>query len=147
MQRRKFLSLGIVTTLVVPFSLGAIDYRVEKPKAWTANKVDSAIKALYGDVKPTETKEITLKTPRVAAGGSGVKLGIKSSLKLNSLAIFQDVNPEATVAVFTVHDDVNYDLKVKMAKSGTVIVVGEGQDGEFYMAAKKVEVAQTSCEG
>jgi len=149
MQRRKFLRLGITTTLVMPFSLAAIDYRAKNPEAWTAHTVDDAITALYGEIKLEESKKISIITPKVAASGANVSVKIKTDLSLKSLALFQDTNPESAVAVFTVHshEELHYSVKIKMAKSGNLTVVGQGVDGKYYQVTQKIEVAQTSCEG
>jgi len=149
MQRRKFLGLSMVTALAIPFSLGAMDYRVEKPEMWIAKSVEDAIQALYGEVELEETKKISLTLPKVAGNGSKVTVKIKASLPLNSLALFQDTNPESAVAVFSVHsaEELHYTVNIKMAKSGTIFLVAEGDDGKYYRVAKALEVAQTSCEG
>jgi len=49
MNRRNFLGLGlgVAAATLVPSSLSAIDFRATKPKAFSAKKVDEAIKALF----------------------------------------------------------------------------------------------------
>ena len=149
MKRRKFLGLGIVAAAaVVPGTLSAIDYRETKPKTWTAHDVDSAIEALYGKVK-LEEKGIKLKVPKVANNGGAIPVVIKSDLDAKSVAIFQNVNPESTVAVYTLPEGgiINYLLKIKMKRSGDITIVVEGRDGKFYSITKSLEVALGGCEG
>jgi len=148
MKRRNFLGLGLATLATLPAALSAVDFRKEKPDTWTAHTQDDAIKKLYGDIKPEE-KGIKLKAPDVANNGGAIPVSVKSDIDAKTVAIFQDANPEATVAVFTVPEGqpVNYSLKIKMKKSGTVTVVVEGRDGKFYSAKKTLQVALGGCEG
>ncbi len=148
MKRRNFLGLGIATLATLPAALSAVDFRKEKPDTWTAHSVDDAIKKLYGDIK-TEEKGIKLKTPEVANNGGQIPVSIKSDIDAKTVAIFQDVNPEATVGVFTVPEGqpVDYSIKIKMKKSGSITVIVEGRDGKFYSTKKSLQVALGGCEG
>ncbi len=149
MERRKFLSLGLAAVAFIPASLSAVDFRKEKPDAWKAKTVDDAIKALYGDIKPEESG-LSIKVPKIASNGGAIPVGMKSDVQLKSLALFQDSNPESAVAVFTIPADVkkvNYMTKIKMAKSGSITLVGEGTDGKFYKVNKSLQVALGGCEG
>jgi sulfur-oxidizing protein SoxY len=149
MERRKFLGLGLAAVALVPASLSAVDFRKEKPDAFTAHNVTDSIKALYGDVKAEESDKLTVKAPDIASNGGAIPVTIKSSLDLKSLAIFQDANPESAVAVFTIPAGaiVNYMTKIKMKGSGEITIIAEGKDGKFYKASKKLEVALGGCEG
>lgn len=149
MNRRKFLTMSMVTALALPLGAWATDYRVEKPTAWTAKKVDDAVKALYGDVKLIESKEVTLKMPKVVASGKSISVGIKSTLDAKSVSLFQDVNPESAVAVWSVpeHGIVNYSIKIKLKSNAVVTVVVEGKDGHFYTTKHSIIVSGGGCEG
>lgn len=148
MERRKFLGLGLAAVALAPATLSALDYRKEKPAAWTAQKVDEAIKALYGDIKAEETG-IKLNVPKIASNGGAVPVKVKSDIAMKSLTILQDANPESAVATFTMDENTIVDLmvKIKMGESGSITIIGEGQDGKFYSATKKLEVALGGCEG
>ncbi len=148
MKRRNFLGLGLATIATLPAALSAIDFRKEKPDTWTAHTVEDSIKKLYGDIK-LEEKDVKLKAPDVASNGGAIPVSVKSSVDAKTVAIFQDVNPESTVAVYTVPEGqpVDYAIKIKMKKSGTITVVVEGKDGKFYSAKKTLEVALGGCEG
>ena len=150
MDRRKFLGLGMAALALVPAtSLHALDFRKEKPDTWTAHSVDDAIKALYGDAKATESKDITLKAPKVASNGGAIPVTIKTSIDAKSVAMFQDANPESAVAVWTVPEGgtVNYTTKIKMKKSGTITVIVEDKEGKLHSATNTLEVALGGCEG
>ena len=149
MERRKFLGLGLAAIALVPAGLSAKDFRADKPTTWKAKSVDEAIKALYGDIKAEESG-LSIKVPKIASNGGAIPVGMKSDVQLKSLALFQDSNPEAAVAVFTIPADVkkvNYMTKIKMAKTGSITLVGEGTDGKFYKVNKSLQVALGGCEG
>ena len=148
MNRRKFLSVSMVAAVVAPASLSAIDFRATKPDAWTAHTVADAIKALYGDVK-LEESGVKIKAPKVASNGGAIPVTIKSDISAKTVALFQDANPEAAVAVYTVTESsvIDYTTKIKMKVTGKVTAVVEGKDGKFYTASQAIEVALGGCEG
>ncbi|MEA3434014.1 MAG: thiosulfate oxidation carrier protein SoxY [Campylobacterota bacterium] len=151
MNRRKFFGYfgaAAAALAVLPSSLSAEDYRKLKPKAWEAHTVDDAIKALYGTTEMIE-KDVKLKLPKVASNGGAVPLKFSTKIPAKTVAVFQDANPEAAVAVYTVgkYDMTSYSLKIKMGKSGTVTIVVEGLDGKLYVAKQSLEVAAGGCEG
>ena len=157
MERRKFLGLGIMAIAALPATLSAIatiDFRATKPDVWTAKKVDPAIKALFGDIKPEE-KGVKVNAPAVAANGGGVPVSIKSDISAKTVAVFQDMDPESAVAVFNVPENgiVDYFMKIKLKATdenggkGTITAVLEGTDGKFYVGKKTLDVAKGGCEG
>jgi sulfur-oxidizing protein SoxY len=145
-MKKTMLSLVAVAAMTV--SLSATDYRAEKPDAWTAKTVPTAIKALYGEITPADG-DIKLKAPKVASNGGAIPVSVKTDIPAKSVAIFQDANPEAAVAVFTVPEGANADfsMKIKMKKSGTITAIVEGKDGKFYSTKLSLEVALGGCEG
>lgn len=151
MQRRKFLSLSILTAVaaVVP-AANAEDFRATKPTVWTAHTVDDAVMAMYG-TKDTIVSGVTVTMPDVAANGGAVPLNVKSDIDAKSVAIFQNANPEAAVAAFTVHENsiIDYDLKIKLKSNGTPLMVTaivEGKDGKLYSSTKTLTVALGGCD-
>ena len=151
MQRRKFLSLvgmGALALSVAPAAVRAADYRKMKPAVWSAHTVDEAIKALYGTTATTESG-VKLIAPDVAANGGAIPVDVKSDIDAKTVAVFQDANPESAVIVYDVgeYGIIDYSIKIKMGKSGTITVVVEGKDGKLYSAKKTLEVALGGCEG
>jgi sulfur-oxidizing protein SoxY len=148
MDRRKFMSLSIVAAAVLPASLSAVDWRATKPDTWTAHTVADAVKALYGDIQPEE-KGVNVKAPKVASNGGAIPVTVSSDIAAKTVAVFQDANPEATVCVFDVQEGgiVDYMMKIKMKKSGTITAIVEGTDGKFYVGKVTLEVALGGCEG
>lgn len=153
MQRRQFLGLGLVAVVatVVPSTLLAQDYRTTNPNTWTAHAVNDAVQALYGTTQTIE-EGITVITPDVASDAGGVPVTITSNLSGKSLAVFQDTNPESTVAVFTLNENSIIDFKtnIKLKSDGskpvTVTVILEGNDGKLYSGTKTLIVPTGGCD-
>jgi sulfur-oxidizing protein SoxY len=145
-MKKTMLSLAAVAAMTV--SLSATDYRADKPDAWTAHDVPTAIKALYGEITPAEG-DIKLKAPKVASNGGAIPVSVKTDIPAKSIALLQDANPESTVAVWTVPEgtQADFSLKIKMKKSGTITAIVEGTDGKFYSKTLSLEVALGGCEG
>jgi len=148
MERRKFLGLGLAAVAAVPGMVYAKDERKEKPDAWKAKTVKDAVEKLYGSITPVE-KNVKVKAPKVASNGGQIPVTIKSDIDAKSVAFFQDVNPEKLVAVWDIPEGqpVDFSLKIKMKKSGTITAIVEGKDGKFYSGKQSLEVALGGCEG
>lgn len=150
MKRRKFLSLGAVAAAasVLPASLSATDFRATAPKAWEAPTSKEAIEAMFG-TSVTVEGNIEIKAPKLAENGGAVPIGIKSTLELTTIALFQDANPRSAVVVFELGEGGVVDLqtKIKMRKTANVTIVAKGKDGKLYSATQKVEVSIGGCGG
>lgn len=150
MERRKFLGFGIVAAAVAmaPLTVSAEDYRKSKPDVWTAHTMDDAIMKMYGSNTLVE-QGVTLTAPDVAANGGAVPVSFSSDIAAKSVAVFQSSNPEAAVCAYTLNENsvIDFDIKIKLKQSGTIIVVVEGNDGKLYAAKKNLNVALGGCEG
>lgn len=150
MNRRNFLGLGlgaIAVSMAAPSTLSAVNFRETKPKAWTATKVDVGMNEIFGTTSTTKGK-VKLKAPDIAENGAVIPVTVSSKLAGSKVAIFQDANPESTVAVFTVPAGgiIDYSVRIKMAKTGTVTAVVE-EGGKLYSASKLVKVTIGGCGG
>jgi len=150
MKRRNFIGLGLsaLAVSVVPSSLSAIDFRATKPSAWKAKKVNSAIKEIFGTSKVSKGK-VKLKAPDIAENGAVIPVTVSSKLSGKVVALFQDANPEAAVAVFTVPAGgiIDYSIRIKMRKTGNVTAVVQDKNGKLYSASKVVKVTIGGCGG
>jgi len=153
MNRRKFLGLGLglgAAAVMLPSSLSAINFRETKTSAFEGPKshtVDESMKELYGTSKTTVGK-VKLKALDIAENGAVVPIHVSSKLAGKTVSVFQDANPESLVAVFTVPENgvIDYKLRIKMAKTGTVTAVV--QDGTtLFSASKMVKVTAGGCGG
>ncbi len=149
MNRRNFIGLGLgaLAFAAIPSNLKAIDFRKTKPKAWTATKVDEAVKELFGTDK-TVDGGIKLKAPDIAENGAVIPVSFSTKLDASKVAVFQDANPEATVAVFTIPESaiIDYGIRIKMAKTGTVTVIAE-VGGKLHKVSKLIKVTMGGCGG
>ena len=153
MNRRKFLGLGLglgVAAVITPATMSATDFRETKPGAWrgpNALKIDTAMTELYGTSTTIESG-VKLKAPAIAENGAVVPLTISSKLAGATVAVFQDANPEALVAVYTVPAGgiIEYKLRIKMATTGKVVAV-VNVDGKLHSATKNVKVTAGGCGG
>ncbi len=148
MNRRNFLGLGlgVLAVSMAPSTLSAVDFRKDKPNAWTADKVDIAIKEIFGTNATSEGK-VKLKAPDIAENGAVIPITV-SAKSGSKVAILQDANPETLVAVFTVPKGgiLDYSVRIKMAKTGNVYAIVEDA-GKLYKASKQVKVTIGGCGG
>ena len=157
MERRKFLGLGLGAAAIslAPMSLLAKEYRKELPKVWAIKNggkaddmapVNEAIKAVFGNDK-TEDGKIKLKAPDIAENGAVVPVSFALD-KATKVALFQTANPETLVAIWDIPEAgiPDYGVRIKMKKTGSVIVVAE-VDGKLYKASKVVKVTAGGCGG
>ena len=151
MDRRKFLSFAgsAIALSVIPMNLNAEDYRKLKPSVWEAHNIDDATKALYGLKTPIESDQIKVNVPKINSSGAAVPVKFETSLDAKTIALFQDANPESAVAVYdiSIYDLKKYEVKIKLEKDCTVMVLVEGTDGNIYMAKATTKVAAGGCEG
>jgi len=151
MDRRNFLTFAgsVLALSVIPMNLSAEDYRKLKPKVWTAHTIDDATKALYGMKTPIESDQIKITVPKINSSGAAVPVKFETSLDAKTVALFQDANPESAVGVYdvTLYDMKKYEVRVKLEKDCTVMVLVEGTDGNIYMAKATTKVAAGGCEG
>ena len=149
MNRRKFLGLSTVVAAaaLVPSSLSAVNFTKTKPKAFSASKVDEALKELFGTSKTTEGK-VKIKAPDIAENGAVIPVSVSSKLAGKTVVVFQEANPTATCAVYTVPANgiIDYSLRIKMLKTANVVAVVE-VDGKLYSAKKTVKVTIGGCGG
>lgn len=151
MNRRNFLNFAgsLVAISVIPMGLKAEDYRKLKPLVWEAHTIDDATKAMYGLKEVIESDQVKISVPKINSSGAAVPVKFETSIDAKTVALFQDANPESAVAVYEVnkYDLKKYEVKIKMAESGTIMVLVEGKDGKIYMAKATTEVAAGGCEG
>ena len=153
MDRRKFLGVGLAAfaAIVAPGTdLMAVDFRATKPKAWEVEKTADGIKALFGNGGLKQSKKLSFKAPKLAENGGSIPITVKSSLDLESIALFQDANPRCLSCVFSVPAGaiIEYDFRIKMRQTAFVTVVGkERGTGTLYMETKEIDVSIGGCGG
>jgi len=152
MNRRNFLgTFGAMAALsaLAPSTLSAVNYRNTTPKAFSATKVDAAMKALFGTTATTNSG-VKVKAPNIAENGAVIPVSFETKkLNVKRIAVFQDANPEATVMVVDIPPRaiVDYSIRIKMQKTGNVTVVAETTDGKLHSAVAEVKVTIGGCGG
>ncbi len=150
MNRRNFLGLGVgvLAVTMIPANLSAANFRTSHPKLWDATKVESAMQELFGTSSAIEGK-VKLKAPDIAENGAVIPVSVSTKLKATKVAIFQDANPESTVAVFSVPKDgiIDYSIRIRLAKTGTITAVAQTADGKLYKSSKLTKVTIGGCGG
>lgn len=132
-------------------SLSALDFRKTKPEAWEKSTLNEAAIALYGEKKFSTIRKSTnveLIVPKhIVQDQYNIPVGIKSNIMAKSVAIFQDANPKALVAVFNIYDNnpVDFEINIKMEFKGTLFAVVEGADDELYYTRVFVDVLCLPC--
>lgn len=151
MERRNFLSMGVVAAAAVllPAGLQAVNFRETKAEAWKAEKSPEAIKAMFGDGKLEATDKIKMTAPKLAENGGSIPIKLKSDLDIETIAFFQDANPRSATVVFSVPEGqkVNYSFRVKMRQTAYVTVVAKTKDGKLHTLNKEIDVSIGGCGG
>ena len=127
----------------------------KKPKTYP-NKIES-IKKLFGDITLIEDG-IQLIAPKLAENGGSIPINIRSDVKFKSIALFMKIRKDEYYS-FTKHCGeetgfnlisqwfvtpyslANFELRIKMRNHGTVLVVLEADNGNFYTIKQKVDVS------
>lgn len=151
MNRRDFLkisTLGAASLVLAPTLLNADDFRKSTPKVWTATKIDAGLNEIFGKTN-VNMGGIKLNAPDIAENGAVIPVSFESDLKFTKIAILQDANPESVVAIVTPNKRSigEYSFRIKMAKTGNVVVVGQTEDGVLHKVEKTVKVTIGGCGG
>jgi Ca-activated chloride channel homolog len=138
---RRFLPIVFIISLTTVFAVSKSN--------WSATSVNDAMQQLFGSSKARLDSRVILKAPKVAANGGSVSVYVSTTIDAKRVALFQDANPSALVVVWNVTKSTipNFEIKIKMAQSGTLTAVVEGKDGKLYKAEQKVEIALGGCDG
>jgi sulfur-oxidizing protein SoxY len=152
MERRKFLSVGLVAAAAVlaPVTqLNAVNFRETKAEAWKAEKSPEAIKALFGDAPLEPTDKIKMVAPKLAENGGSIPITLKSDLDIETVAFFQDANPRSATVVFSIPEGqkLNYSFRIKMRQTAFVTVVAKTKDGKLLTLNKEIDVSIGGCGG
>ena len=143
------LMISIITDVVKKYKTQVQnkEAKLQSLNKTLSTKVEEGIKEIFGTTTATEGK-VKLKAPDIAENGAVIPVTVSSKLAGSKVAIFQDANPESTVAVFTVPKGgiIDYSVRIKMAKTGVVTAIVEDA-GKLYKASKTVKVTIGGCGG
>jgi len=142
--------LGLLFLLSFSF-LGAKDYHLSNEKAWKPSNINKAAIALYGEKKFSRIKKslnIELIVPTaVVRDPQSVAIRVRTNIPAKSIAIFQNANPSALVAVFHIENFEKTDLEIplRMERKGTVFAVIESMSGVLYYRRAFIDVLCLPC--
>jgi sulfur-oxidizing protein SoxY len=144
LSRRTALK-GILATTVLPTVVMA-DW---PQKAFEANTVDDAIKALFESQDVEESQNITIDAPKIAENGAVVPIEIKADFaKVDSITIIGDKNPVPLIGQFNFFDNAEGYVKTRIKLGGTSNVVAVVKaEGKLYVARRAVKVTLGGCGG
>ncbi len=128
-----------------------VDYRIQKPKVWSATTINEAIRQFYGNVKFREG-EFSVKMPKLAVNGGSVPIKVESQKELESILVLADGDVNKAVIAFHVPlgQKANYDFRFKARDFGErrAVIVGKGRDGKYYKTVHPFEIAgPPTCDG
>ncbi|ABK45488.1 thiosulfate-binding protein SoxY [Magnetococcus marinus MC-1] len=133
--------------------LGVAAVSAQPGKLWAAENVMDSIKAKMGGSDVTEGK-VVLSTPDTAENGSLVRVPIKVDHPMEpgnfieSVGIFVDNNPAPFIAKFDFKPElggVDFEVRIKIAKTSPLRVVAKSNTGKLYAAVKNINVAEGGC--
>jgi len=152
--RRTFLQTGMTAcTVAIAASAGLLTPRAVLaawPKnAFEARSVSDAIKALAGNNKPVNSKDITIEAPDIAENGAVVSVTVKSRLPKTeqiSVLVPENSTPLCASYLLTEQTDSFITGRIKMRKTSDVIAVVKA-DGKLLTAKQAVKVTLGGCGG
>lgn len=152
--RRTFLQTGMTAcTVAIAASAGLLTPRAVLaawPKnAFEARSVSDAIKALAGNNKPVNSKDITIEAPDIAENGAVVSVTVKSKLPKTeqiSVLVPENSTPLCASYLLTEQTDSFITGRIKMRKTSDVIAVVKA-DGKLLTAKQAVKVTLGGCGG
>ncbi|TDY02501.1 thiosulfate oxidation carrier protein SoxY [Thiohalophilus thiocyanatoxydans] len=118
-------------------------------KAFTAEKMDTALSELVGGTELIESDKITLKTPDIAENGAVVSVTVRTELPdAESISIYVPVNTSPLTASYELTDKFDGEIsgRIKMAETSDVIAVVQA-GGKLYSAKREVKVTLGGCGG
>ncbi len=152
----KRVQLSILTSVFLllgsPHLLVAQESTITEVKAYQEVSITSAIQALFGHVNVIPDPRVILEAPQIASNGAAVPVRIRTTIPARRIALFQDANPKALVAVWELHKKsvADFEIKIKLRSDGnpkTIRAVVEGTDGRLYYSDVQIQIALGGCDG
>jgi len=153
MKRRNFLKGTVASGMLgVAASAGLLTPRIIlaawPESAFSATKMDDALKALHGSASLSESGDINIKAPDIAENGAVVPITVTTSMPAESISIYVKENPSPLACTYQLGDTTEGDVstRIKMGKTSDVIAVVKS-GGKLHSATKVVKVTIGGCGG
>jgi sulfur-oxidizing protein SoxY len=151
MERRKFIGLGLAGVAAAAIqTVSKADLLKEHPNAFSDKTTDSALKDLYGTSTTTKNDKVDLKVPDIAENGAAVPVTVSTTIpNPKTMSIIIDGNPRPLAVAWEIPEGTlpEFSTRIKMRKTGKVILVVEDKDGKLYSMTKQVKVTVGGCGG
>ncbi len=118
-------------------------------KAFDAESLADAVKAIAGSAETVDSKEISVEAPDIAENGAVVSVTVKSkAAKTEQISILVPENANPLCASYVTTDAVDGFVtgRIKMRKTSDVIAVVKA-NGKLLTAKKPVKVTLGGCGG
>jgi sulfur-oxidizing protein SoxY len=124
-----------------------------RPAAATPEEMAAAIKAFTGGAAPAQGK-VMLEVAPLVDNGNTVPITVRVESPMTAgdhvaaIAVFNERNPETSVAVFTLGaraGKAEVSTRIRMATSQKLVAVARMSDGSFWMHSADVVVALAAC--
>lgn len=154
MKRRRLLKSSMAaTTLALAAGVGLLKPVRLIASTWpdaalTADDVDDAIRAIFGEGEIQESDEVTLSAPIQAENGGVVPIQVSTRLPVERIAIVAEKNPVPMVSVLDVHGSIGgvYSVRIKMSETSPVhCIVRSG--GALFRTSQEIKVTVGGCGG
>ena len=149
-RRKFFVNLGKTAGyLALVASLPQLAWAKWNEKAFTANSLDAAIKAKYGDLPLADNAAVKLKAPAIAENGAVVPIKVKTDIaNVKNISLFVKDNPAPLVTTLHLGKTslADVQIRIRMGKTSEVIAIVEA-DGKLHRASQQVKVTIGGCGG
>lgn len=149
--RRSFLDLagytaasGIVVLTLAPLAAEA-----------TPQSVQKSIEKTFGK-KPLKSGKVSLTMPEIAENGNVVPLGVAVDSPMTAedhvteVRLYADGNPLPDIANYRFgphNGKVDFSLRIRLAKTQNIVAVATMNNGDSYIARRKIKVTIGGCGG
>lgn len=143
------LGVGVLGVAASAGLLSAQNVFAAWPKAaFSAKKIDAAVKAAMGSASMTNSNKIKIKAPPIAENGAEVGITVSSTLpSVDSMSILVKKNASPMAGNFVLKGaDPFIRTRIKIAKTSDVIAVVRS-GGKLFTTKREVKVTIGGCGG
>lgn len=139
--------------LILSGGAGLLVLALPSARALARPSLQEAVSGFTGG-KPIQTGKVTLDVPPLVENGNavGVTVAVESPMTASDhvrrIALFNEKNPQADVAVFTLGPRAGrarIATRIRLATSQTLIAVAELSDGSYWSSSASVIVTLAAC--
>ena len=144
---RRWFVKGLAAVAVIASFPGAAFARATG--AFKADKTNSVVNVLFGDLPIEASSQITFRLPDIAENGAVVPATVATEIEgVTQIAIVIDENPNPLSAVFDIGESSVADVstRIKVGKSSVARAYVKSR-GRVFMTTREVKVTIGGCGG